>query len=150
MFRLLIVRIQRRFNVNILTAKLIPPLTKKVKSLVTLKPQSPQDYFSFGRYWVYKKLFLALILALCAGVFLYFSMIAPKVSPQSTQPEQVMTTVTFDYDDLALADYTGVANIRAADGTIVYVGDVAAQILVFSSKVSVSSVMAAASSGSWA
>ena len=63
-FRMLVVRIQRMFNVNILTAKLIPPLTKKVKSLVTLKPQSPRDYFSVGRYWVYKKLFLFLILLL--------------------------------------------------------------------------------------
>lgn len=121
---MLIVRVQRLFNVNILTAKLIPPLTKKVKALVTLKPQSPKDYFSVGRYWVYKKLFLTLILALCAGVFLYFSMFAPKVATQPTQPEQVMTSVTFDYDDMDLAGYTGMANIRAADGTVVYVGDV--------------------------
>ncbi len=127
-FRMLVVRIQRMFNVNILTAKLIPPLTKKVKALVTLKPQSPQDYFSVGRYWVYKKLFLTLILVLCAAVFLYFSMFAPKVTPKPSQPEQVMTTVTFDFDDMALADYTGVANIRAADGTVVYVGDVVAGV----------------------
>lgn len=127
-FRMLVVRIQRMFNVNILTAKLIPPLTKKVKSLVTLKPQSPRDYFSVGRYWVYKKLFLFLILLLCAAVFLYFSMFAPKVTPQPTQPEQVKTTVTFDFDDMALADYTGVANIRAADGSVVYVGDVVAGV----------------------
>ena len=127
-FRMLIVRVQRLFNVNILTAKLIPPLTKKVKALVTLKPQSPKDYFSVGRYWVYKKLFLTLILALCAGVFLYFSMFAPKVATRPTQPEQVMTSVTFDYDDMDLAEYTGVANIRAADGTVVYVGDVVAGV----------------------
>ena len=63
-FRMLVVRIQRMFNVNILTAKLIPPLTKKVKALVTLKPQSPQDYFSVGRYWVYKKLMLTVVFVL--------------------------------------------------------------------------------------
>lgn len=127
-FRMLIVRIQRMFNVNILTAKLIPLLTKKVKALVTLKPQSPKDYFSVGRYWVYKKLFLTLILVLCAAVFLYFSMFAPKVTPRPSQPQEVMTTVTFDFDDMDLAGYTGVANIRAADGTVVYVGDVAAGV----------------------
>lgn len=127
-FRMLVVRAQRLFNVNILTAKLIPPLTKKVKSLVTLKPQSPADYFSIGRYWVYKKLFLTLVLALCAGVFLYFSMFAEKLPAQTASTQTVMTTVTFDYDDLDLAEYTGVANIRAADGTVVYTGDVAAGV----------------------
>ncbi len=127
-FRMLIVRIQRLFNVNILTAKLIPGLTKKVKSLITLRPQSPKDYFSIGRYWVYKKLFLTLILMLCAGVFLYFSLFAEKVSVQPVQSETVTTTVTFDFDDLDLAEYTGVANIRAADGTVVYVGDVVAGV----------------------
>lgn len=127
-FRMLVVRAQRLFNVNILTAKLIPPLTKKVKSLVTLKPQSPADYFSIGRYWVYKKLFLTLVLALCAGVFLYFSMFAEKLPAQTASTQTVVTTVTFDYDDLDLAQYTGVANIRAADGTVVYTGDVAAGV----------------------
>ena len=55
-------------------------------------------------------------------------MFAPKVATRPTQPEQVMTSVTFDYDDMDLAEYTGVANIRAADGTVVYVGDVVAGV----------------------
>lgn len=127
-FRMMIVRFQRLFNVNILTAKLIPLLTKKVRALITLKPQSQKDYFSVGRYWVYKKLMLTVVFVLCAGVFLYFTMFAPKVSTQPVQPEQVLTTVTYDYDDMTLASYTGTANIRAADGTVVYSGDVAAGV----------------------
>ena len=60
-FRMMIVRFQRLFNINILTAKLIPLLTKKVRALITLKPQSQKDYFSVGRYWVYKKLMLTVV-----------------------------------------------------------------------------------------
>ena len=127
-FRLLVVRAQRLFNVNVLTAKLIPTLTKKVKSLITLRPQSPKDYFSVGRYWVYKKLLLTLVLVACAGVFIYFTMFASPLPATPAQPEQVLTTVTFDYDDMELASYSGTANIRAADGTVVYVGDVEAGV----------------------
>ena len=88
-FRLLVVRAQRLFNVNVLTAKLIPTLTKKVKSLITLRPQSPKDYFSVGRYWVYKKLLLTLVLVACAGVFIYFTMFASPLPATPAQPEQV-------------------------------------------------------------
>lgn len=123
-FRMMIVRVQRMFNVNIITAKLIAPLTKKVKSLITLRPQSRADYYSIGRYWVYKKLFLTLILALCAGVFLYFIMFAPKLPAQPAQPVAVRTSVTFAYDDMKLSDFTGVANIQAADGRTVFTGEI--------------------------
>ena len=94
--RLLVVRTPRLFNVKVLTAKLIPTLTKKVKSLITLRPQSPKDYFSVGRYWVYKKLLLTLVLVACAGVFIYFTMFASPLPATPAQPEQVLTTVTFE------------------------------------------------------
>ena len=126
-FRMLIVRIQRLFNINVLTAKLIPLLTSKIRSLITLRPQSEKDYFSVGRYWVYKKLLLTAVLVVCAGVFIFFTMFAAPVTT-TAQPEQVLTTVAFDYDDMSLAEYSGTANILAADGQIVYTGDVTAGV----------------------
>lgn len=123
-FRVLLVRIQRAFNINVITAKLIPHLTKKVKELITLKPQSRNDYFVIGRWWVYKKLFLTIILALCAGVFIYFNMFASKLPAAVTAPVSVTTDVTYDYNDMELQKFSGVANIRAADGKVVYTGDI--------------------------
>ena len=123
-FRMMIVRIQRLFNINILTAKLISPLTKKVKSLLTLRPKAKEDYVSIGRFWVFKKLFLTLVLVLCAGVFLYFTMFAPPLPTKPPAPAAVKTNVDFSYDDMKVSSFTGVANILAADGKVVYTGDV--------------------------
>ncbi|WP_101552339.1 MORN repeat-containing protein [Anaerotruncus massiliensis (ex Togo et al. 2019)] len=123
-FRMLIVRIQRMFNINVITAKLVRPLTKKVKALITLRPQTREDYFVIGRWWIYKKLFLTLLLALCAGVFIYFTMFAPKLPAAMATAASVETDVYFNYDDMKLREFTGVANIRAADGSVVYTGDV--------------------------
>lgn len=123
-FRMLIVKVQRLFNINILTAKLITPLTKKVRSLLSLRPKSKEDYVSLGRFWIFRKVFLTLILICCAGVFLYFSMFAPKLPVQPPPQEALVTTVSFDYDDMDLSAFSGVANIRAADGLVVYTGDI--------------------------
>ncbi|MEG1943758.1 MAG: hypothetical protein RR049_08050, partial [Angelakisella sp.] len=126
-FKVIIIGIQRMFNINIITAKLIAPLTKKVKSLITLKPQSREDYYVIGKHWVYKKLFLTLTLALCAGVLIYFSMFAPPL--QAAAPAAaVATTESFRYNDMALRKFTGVANIRAVDGKVVYTGDIDAGV----------------------
>lgn len=124
-FRLAIVKIQRLFNVNILSAKLISPLRKTVKKLITLKPQSRTDYVVVGKWWVYKKLFLTVILVLCAGVFIYFNMFASKLPAAMPTAAAVKTNVTFDYNDMALRDFSGVANVRASDGSVVYTGDIA-------------------------
>ena len=120
-FRMLLVRVQRMFNINVITAKLVRPLTKKVKELITLRPQSREDYYVIGKWWVYKKVFLTLLLAACAGVFIYFSMFAPKL-PAAATAASVETTVYYDYSDMDLRDFTGVANIRAGDGQVVYTG----------------------------
>lgn len=123
-FRIFIVRIQRMFNINVITAKLIGPLTKQVKSLITLRPQSREDYYVIGRFWVYKKLFLTLTLVLCAGIFIYFNMFASPLPVAPAQTTAVKTSVTFDYNDMDLGSYNGIANIRAVDGKVVYTGDV--------------------------
>ena len=115
-FRMFLVRFQRLFNINIITAKLISPLTKKVKELITLRPQSRSDYYVVGRFWVYKKLLLTVILVLCAAVLIYFTMFAPDLPTVPAQAAAVQTNVTFDYDDMDLREFTGVANIKAADG----------------------------------
>lgn len=127
-FRMVLVRLQRMLNINVITAKLVGPLTKQVKKLITLKPQSREDYYVIGRYWVYKKLFLTLVLVLCAGVFLYFTMFASKLPTTAPAVAAVKTDVTYKYNDMSLRSFTGVANIRAADGKVVYTGDIAAGV----------------------
>ena len=106
-FRMIIVRIQRMFNFNVITAKLITPLTRQVKSLITLRPQSRDDYYVIGRWWVYKKLFMTLVLVICAGILIYFTMFAPKLPSAPSQARAVATDVTFDYDDMKLRAFSG-------------------------------------------
>ncbi|GKH50557.1 hypothetical protein CE91St46_16680 [Eubacteriales bacterium] len=127
-FRMIIVRIQRMFNFNVITAKLITPLTRQVKSLITLRPQSRDDYYVIGRWWVYKKLFMTLVLVICAGILIYFTMFAPKLPSAPSQARAVATDVTFDYDDMKLRAFSGIANIRASDGKVVYTGEIASGV----------------------
>ncbi len=123
-FQTLWIKIQRLFNVNVITAKFVAPLTKKIKSLIVLRPDSWKDYYKFGRVYVYKKLFLLLIVGVCAVVFIVCKNYLPKVE-RAEAAEAVVTDVTYDYDDMDLQNFTGAANIRAADGKICYTGDVA-------------------------
>ncbi|HQQ89248.1 MAG TPA: hypothetical protein PLU82_03370 [Oscillospiraceae bacterium] len=123
-FQALWVKIQRMFNVNVITAKLIAPLTKKIKSLIVLRPDSWKDYYKFGRIYVYKKLFLLLIVGVCAVVFIVCRNYLPAVE-QVEAAESVVTDVTYDFDDMDLQSFTGTANIRAADGKVCYTGDIA-------------------------
>ncbi|MEG0338364.1 MAG: hypothetical protein RR573_00445 [Oscillospiraceae bacterium] len=124
-FRMIIVSIQKMFNINVITAKLIAPLTKKVKSLIVLKPQSREDYFTVGKHWVYKKLIATSILVLCAGVLIYFTMFAQKPPPTAPVQANVTTNVSYKYNDLKLSKFNGVANIKSADGKTIYTGDIA-------------------------
>lgn len=68
-----------------------------------------------------------LIMAGCAAVFIYFNWIAAPVS-DTTATSNLITTVYYDYDDMDLGDYTGKANIRAANGEVVYTGDIKAGV----------------------
>ena len=124
-FRVLIRRVQQLFNINLITAKLIVPLNQKIRSLMSLRPQSRKDYVTVGGLWVYKKLILLIVLVLCAGVFMYFMLYAPKIEAKITQVTPQKAFVTYDYDDKALAAFSGKANIRAAGGAVVYTGDIA-------------------------
>ncbi|HNW03958.1 MAG TPA: hypothetical protein PLP20_03165 [Oscillospiraceae bacterium] len=123
-FQTLWVKIQRMFNVNVITAKLVAPLTKKIKSLIVLRPDSWKDYYKFGRLYVYKKLFLLLVVGTCAIVFIVCKNYLPQVERAEAE-EAVVTDITYDYDDMDLQKFTGTANIRAADGKVCYTGDIA-------------------------
>ena len=123
-FRMLLVRVQRLFNVNIISAKLITPLTNNVKKLFKIKPKESTDYVSVGRYLVFKQAVFLVVIALCAGVFIYFQTVAKAETPPDSLTG-VITAETFRYDDIALKDFTGVANIKAYDGDVVYIGDIA-------------------------
>ncbi|MDL2232096.1 hypothetical protein LJC63_00760 [Ruminococcaceae bacterium OttesenSCG-928-L11] len=127
-FRMLIVRIQKLFNVNIISAKLIKPLTGNVKKIITLRPSSREDYVSIGRFWVYRKLFYFLILAVCAAVFIYFAAFATKPEATPVSMTDVQTTITYDYDDIQVREFSGIANIRAENGVIVYTGELSSGV----------------------
>lgn len=127
-FRTITMRVTRLFNVSVITSKLIAPLSKMVRSLISLKPQSRKDYFLIGRHYVYKKLFLVITVVLCAGVFIYFQMFAPRLPDQVAGTEPVQTDITFDYNDMLIREFSGVANIRAASGEICYTGDIVAGV----------------------
>lgn len=122
-FRRVVRRVQQIFNVNMITAKLAGPINAKVRKILGGEAKSPEDYFTIGRFWVSKALVYILILGACAFVFIYFSWIAPPIS-DSIETESRITSVYFDYDDMELSEYDGKANIRAANGEVVYAGDI--------------------------
>lgn len=122
-FRRVVRRIQQIFNVNMITAKLAAPINEKVRKILGGEAKSPEDYFTVGRFWISKALVYILILAGCAFVFIYFNWIVPPTSDSITAENRV-TSVYYDYDDMALGEYDGKANIRAANGKVVYTGDI--------------------------
>lgn len=123
-FRRVVRRIQQLFNVNLITAKLITPINKKIREILNVKPKSREDYVTVGIFWISKKLLYFLILASCAGVFIYFTWFAPQVA-DTVSSTNVVTTTYYDYDDMDLSAFSGKANIRAANGEVVYTGDIA-------------------------
>ena len=122
-FRRVVRRIQQIFNVNMITAKLAGPINAKVRKILGGEAKSPEDYFSIGRFWISKALVYIVILASCAFVFIYFNWIAAPIA-DSIKTESRITSVYYDYDDMKLGEYEGKANIRAANGEVVYTGDI--------------------------
>lgn len=122
-FRRVVRRVQQLLNVNIITAKLAGPINAKVRKILGGEAKSPEDYVTIGRFWVSRALIYILILAACAFVFIYFNWIAPPME-DAIQSESRITSVYYDYDDMALGEYDGKANIRAANGNVVYTGDI--------------------------
>lgn len=123
-FRRVIRRTQQLSNANLITAKLINPINKKLREIFSFKPKAKEDYITVGNFWISRKVIYFLIIAICAGVFIYFTWFASDVQ-ETTTTTNVVTTTYFDYDDLKLAEFSGKANIRAANGSVVYTGDVA-------------------------
>ncbi len=127
-FRRVIRRTQQLSNANLITAKLINPINKKLREIFSFKPKAKEDYITVGNFWISRKVIYFLIIAICAGVFIYFTWFASDVQ-ETTTTTNVVTTTYFDYDDLKLAEFSGKANIRAANGSVVYTGDVAAGMI---------------------
>lgn len=117
-------KIQMMVNINVIANKILKPVTKKFRDLFHIKPQSEDDYYSVGRFLVARKLVAAAIVVCCIAVFAYFSFIAEPVEQPVTTMTGIVSNVYFDYDDIALTEYTGKANIRAANGGVVYTGDI--------------------------
>jgi len=126
-FRRIVRKVQQIFNVNQISAKLVTPISSKVRKIMSGEAKSPEDYFTIGRFWVSKMLVYVLIMGSCAMVFIYFSWMAPKVSDTITT-ENLLTTTYYDFDDMKLGEFTGKANIRAANGEVVYTGDIVAGV----------------------
>ena len=126
-FQRVVRRVQQLFNANIITSKLVAPINAKVRKVLNGEAKSPEDYFTIGRFWISKMLVYILVLAGCAAVFIYFNWVAAPLS-DTTASENVTTTVYYDYDDVKLGEYSGKANIRAANGNVVYTGDIAAGV----------------------
>lgn len=126
-FRRVVRRVQQLFNVNLISAKLVTPINTKVRKILSGEAKSPEDYFTVGRFWISKMLVYLLILAACAAVFIYFNWFAAPVM-DTTTAENRITSVYYDYDDMDLGEYTGKANIRAANGEVVYTGDIVAGV----------------------
>lgn len=123
-FRNLGREIQRLFNANMIAAKVIQPITKKSRELFHIKPESEKDYYSVGRFFIAKKLIVAVVVLGCVSVFAYFILIAEPVEKKVTASTGIVTSVEYYYNDIELSEYSGKANILAAGGARVYTGDI--------------------------
>lgn len=117
-------KIQMMVNTNVIANKILKPVTKKFRDLFHIKPKSADEYYSVGRFLVAKKLVAAAIVVCCLAVISYFAFVAEPIQQSVTTSTGIITNVYFDYDDIALTEYTGKANIRAANGSVVYTGDI--------------------------
>ncbi len=126
-FRRVIRRAQQLVNVNMISAKLVAPINDKIRKILSGEAKSPEDYFTVGRFWISKALVYILILASCAAVFIYFNWIAAPLAT-TIETESRVTSIYYDYDDMDLGEFTGKANIRGANGKVVYTGDIAAGV----------------------
>lgn len=122
-FRVIIRKISMLTNINVILAKTVAPITKKVREILSFKAKSPEDYLVIGNFWISKKIIALFILTGCVSVFLYFEYMADPV-PDTVEVTGVLTTTYYDYDDLDLEEFSGKANIRAANGEVVYTGDI--------------------------
>lgn len=117
-------KLQMMVNINVIANKILKPVTKKFRDLFHIKPKSEEDYYSVGRFLIAKKLVAAAIVVCCIAVFAYFSFIAEPIEQPVTTTTGIISNVYFDYDDIALTEYTGKANIKASNGSVVYIGDI--------------------------
>lgn len=117
-------KIQMLVNTNVIATKILKPVTKKFRDLFHIKPKSEEEYYSVGRLLIAKKLVAAAIVVCCIAVFAYFSFIAEPVEKPVTTTTGIVSNVYFDYDDIALSEYSGKANIKASNGSVVYTGDI--------------------------
>lgn len=116
--------LQMMVNTNVIANKILKPITKKFRELFHIKPKSEDDYYSVGRLLIAKQLVAATIVVCCIAVFVYFNYIAEPIEQAVTTTTGIISSVYYDYDDLELTEYTGKANIRAANDSVVYTGDI--------------------------
>lgn len=116
-------RIQMMFNTNVIANKILKPVTKKFRELFHIKPKSEEDYYSVGKFLIAKQLVVVLIVICCIAVFSYFKFVAKPIEQPVTATTGIISNVYFDYDDMDLMEFSGKANIRAANGSVVYTGD---------------------------
>lgn len=115
---------QMMVNINVIANKLIKPVTKKFREIFHIKPRSEQDYFSIGKLLISKRLLIVVIVFSCVGVFAYFQFVAEPVEQPVTATTGMVSNIYFDYDEMELMEYSGKANIRAANGRVVYTGEI--------------------------
>jgi len=110
-FRLMIVKLVRLLNVQVIAAKILQPLKKQLKAIRTFKPKSKKDFKTIGKYEVYKKLFAVVVFFICVGVILYFQLFAPPIPTPPSAPTSIVSSIDFEYSYIGLRDFSGVANV---------------------------------------
>ena len=124
-FRRMTRRVQQMFNANMVSAKLASPINSKIRKIMGGEAKSEEDYFTLGNFWISKMLVYFIILAICAFVFIFFTWIKPINKNNTTETSNIITNVTYKYNDMKLGKFSGKANIKADNGAVVYTGDIA-------------------------
>lgn len=115
-----IYKFKKLANIKILLSKAFIKISAVIKSLFSMRPQKSTDYFYIGRFGIFKKLLLVIILLICLAPIIYFEFFSTDVAVLEDVPA---ATGEFVYNDMALKEFSGSASILSSDRVLVYKGD---------------------------
>ena len=109
-------RLRRIFNPNGFTTRVMSDVRKKSTEVIAGKPQSLADYYSFGHYYIAKKLVILLVVAALILPVLYLKFLHPVVQAH-------LLTTELEINQPQMMGFTGKVKLYDhSGGTLLYQG----------------------------
>ncbi|GEM_PF-2366607 len=109
-------KLKKLTNLRKLSTKLFRAVMSKVRGMLSLKPQSYDDYIKSGETFIAKKLLVLLVLVVLVVLFVLNWFLIPWAEGRLWIPEIVINTDKFH-------GYTGKARVLTEEGNLLYAGE---------------------------